>query len=97
MSIDYEPLTRDDELAALVRTGGNPYILINLVEPETGKIELITAGFSSEQVVLGLREAADQLAAALIEESTRVPAVGDFDHLPKLDSLGEALERAKQL
>lgn len=54
------------ELAPLVRAGGYPFITLTVVEPETGKIELTTAGLTTRQIIGGLREAADQLAQAQV-------------------------------
>lgn len=56
-------------LPDLVRAGGVPFITLRLTDPETGRIELVTAGFTAEQVVAGLREAADSLAQHIEDEA----------------------------
>lgn len=70
MSVQQIETPTTESIANLVRSGGNPYILLTVL-PE-GVVDLVTAGFDPEDVVTGLREAADQLADHLIEQSVRV-------------------------
>lgn len=67
--IEEIPVTTAQE--ALVRAGGNPYVLLSVVDHETGQVELISQGFSPEQIVAGLRETADLLTNELVKEGTK--------------------------
>lgn len=61
----FEEATIAAAQAALVRSGGKPYILVALTDEETGQIELTSQGFTPEQIIAGLSEAAYQLDLAL--------------------------------
>lgn len=81
---------------ALVRAGGNPYVLISVIDPSSGAVELVSQGLSPEQIVAGLYEAAYQLEKSLVEQ-----AIGEGELFPTDDEsphgLAEALERARSL
>jgi hypothetical protein len=87
----------------LVRSGGKPYILVSLVDEESGAVELVSQGFTPDQIAAGLYEAAYQLEKQLIEQAIASGAVtyeDGFDGFEPNENLGdltEALERAKQL
>jgi|GraSoiStandDraft_45_1057281.scaffolds.fasta_scaffold948431_2 hypothetical protein len=61
-----------ESIANAVRSGGNPYILVTALED--GTVDLVTAGFTTEEVRDGLYEVADQLAAHIIREKVQNPA-----------------------
>lgn len=51
-------------LRGLVLSGGRPYILITVTDPETGASEVSGAGFEPEAIPAALREIADLIEAA---------------------------------
>lgn len=66
---DVEPLDLEslaaykEDLRNLVISGGNPYILLTVVDPETGKTELSAFGIDPAVLPGALREIADGIEA----------------------------------
>jgi hypothetical protein len=55
--------TEELDLTGLVMTGGRPYVLITLMEPEVGGIDVSHAGIDPTVIPSALREIADLLDA----------------------------------
>lgn len=48
----------------LVRAGGHPYILITVVDPETGGVNVENLGIADDVVPVALRQIADLLESS---------------------------------
>lgn len=61
--IDAEYASAEADLTGLVMTGGRPYILITLMEPEVGGVDVSHVGVDPEAIPSALREIADLIDA----------------------------------
>jgi hypothetical protein len=63
-----EKIPTETAQKALVWAAGRPYVLLAVTDEEAGTVELISQGFGAEQIIAGLREAADHLESGLYDQ-----------------------------